>query len=78
MQYLDELKSVAHDFQARTAKSSERIHELAERSVEELGAFRVLIHSKFDDTKDDLPDFVTTNNFSRVGIIKNVLKSYRR
>ena len=40
----------------------------------ELGAFRVLIHSKFDDTKDDLPDFVTTNNFSRVGIIKNPIK----
>ena len=40
----------------------------------ELGAFRVLLHSKFDDTKDDLPDYVTRNNFSRVGIIKNPIK----
>ena len=40
----------------------------------ELGAYRVLIHSKFDDTKEDLPDFVTSNNFSRVGIIKNPIK----
>ena len=40
----------------------------------ELGAFRVLVHSKFDDTKGDLPDFVSANNFSRVGIIKNPIK----
>ena len=40
----------------------------------ELGAYRVLLHSKFDDTKDDLPDYVTTNNFSRVGIIRNPIK----
>ena len=40
----------------------------------ELGAYRVLIHSKFDDTKEDLPDFVTSNNFSRVGVIKNPIK----
>ena len=40
----------------------------------ELGAYRVLIHSKFDDTKDDLPDYITSNNFSRVGIIKNPIK----
>ena len=40
----------------------------------ELGAYRILLHSKFDDTKDDLPDYVTTNNFSRVGIIKDPIK----
>ena len=34
IQYLDELKSVAHDFQVRAAHSSERIHELAEISKE--------------------------------------------
>ena len=39
IQYLDELKSVAHDFQARTAQSSERIHELAEISKETSRAF---------------------------------------
>ncbi len=36
IQYLDGLKSVARDFHARTAKSSERINELAEKSAEEL------------------------------------------
>jgi len=40
----------------------------------ELGAYRVLLHSKFDDTKGDLSDYVTSNNFSRVGIIKNPIK----
>ena len=40
----------------------------------ELGAFRVLMHSKFDDKKEDLPDYVIDNNFSRVGIIKNPIK----
>lgn len=36
IQYLDELKVVANDFQARAAQSSERINELAEKSAEEL------------------------------------------
>ena len=36
IQYLDELKSVAHDFQARTAQSSERIYELTEKSADQL------------------------------------------
>ena len=48
IQYLDELKSVAHDFQARTTQSSKRIHELAERSVEELGAFRDSVAQDLD------------------------------
>lgn len=39
IQYLDELKSVAHDFQTRTAQSRERIHDLAEKSAEELRFF---------------------------------------
>ena len=36
IQYLDELKVVANDFQARAAQSSEIINELAEKSAEEL------------------------------------------
>ena len=48
IQYLDELKSVARDFQARIAQSSKRIDELAERSVEELGAFRDSVAQDLD------------------------------
>jgi uncharacterized membrane protein YgaE (UPF0421/DUF939 family) len=40
IQYLDELKSVAHEFQARTTKSSEKIHELAEISDQSLRVYR--------------------------------------
>ena len=40
IQYLDELKSVADEFQARTAKSSEKIHELAEISDQSLRVYR--------------------------------------
>ena len=41
IQYLDELKAVADNFQARATQSSERIHELAEKSTEDLRFFTV-------------------------------------
>tara|TARA_B100000427_G_scaffold329278_1_gene344887 strand:+ start:16662 stop:18245 length:1584 start_codon:yes stop_codon:yes gene_type:complete len=40
----------------------------------ELGAYRVLLYSKFDDTVEDRPDYVTGNNFSRVGVIKDPIR----
>lgn len=40
----------------------------------ELGAYRALVYSRIENSSTD-PDFITGNQFSRVGIIKN-LKSY--
>tara|TARA_Y100001937_G_scaffold84049_1_gene113716 strand:+ start:1220 stop:2848 length:1629 start_codon:yes stop_codon:yes gene_type:complete len=40
----------------------------------ELGGFRVMLYSKFDNNVDDAPDYVVGNNFSRVGLIKNPLE----
>ena len=37
----------------------------------ELGGFRVMLYSKYDNNVDDAPDYVIGNDFSRVGIIKN-------
>ena len=41
----------------------------------ELGGFRVMLYSKYDNNVDDVPDYVLGNNFSRVGLIKNPLTS---
>ena len=41
IQYLDEVKAVADDFQARATHSTERIHELAEKSAGESRFFTV-------------------------------------
>ena len=40
----------------------------------ELGAYRVMLYSKFDNSIDDGADYVTQNNFSRVGIVRNPIK----
>ena len=40
----------------------------------ELGGFRVMLYSKYDNNVDDAPDYVLGNDFSRVGIIKNPLE----
>ena len=40
----------------------------------ELGGFRVMLYSKYDNNVDDAPDYVIGNDFSRVGIIKNPLE----
>ena len=40
----------------------------------ELGAFRVMLYSKFDNNVDDAPDYVLGNDFSRVGLVKNPLQ----
>ena len=60
IQYLDELKSVADEFQARTAKSGEKIHELAEISDQSLRVYRentihliVSIQARFSELSDE-------------------------
>ena len=40
----------------------------------ELGGFRVMVYSKFDNNVNDLTDYVVGNTFSRVGIIKDPLE----
>ena len=40
----------------------------------ELGAYRVMLYSKFDNSIDDGADYITQNNFSRVGIVRNPIK----
>ena len=40
----------------------------------ELGGFRVMVYSKYDNNVDDAPDYVIGNDFSRVGIVKNPLQ----
>jgi len=37
----------------------------------ELGGFRVMVYSKFDNNVNDLTDYIVNNTFSRVGIIKD-------
>ena len=37
----------------------------------ELGGYRVMIYSKYENNVDDVPDYITDNDFSRVGLIKN-------
>jgi len=37
----------------------------------ELGGYRVMVYSKYENNVDDVPDYITDNNFSRVGIIRN-------
>ena len=37
----------------------------------ELGGYRVMIYSKYENNVDDVPDYITDNNFSRVGIVRN-------
>jgi len=40
----------------------------------ELGAFRVMLYSKYDNNVDHAPDYVIGNDFSRVGLVKNPLQ----
>tara|TARA_B100001989_G_scaffold188159_1_gene137597 strand:+ start:25 stop:1656 length:1632 start_codon:yes stop_codon:yes gene_type:complete len=40
----------------------------------ELGGFRVMVYSKFDNNINDKADYIVGNDFSRVGIIKNPLE----
>ena len=40
----------------------------------ELGGFRVMLYSKYDNNVDDAPDYVIGNDFSRVGLVKNPLQ----
>ena len=40
----------------------------------ELGGFRVMLYSKYDNNVDDVPDYVLGNDFSRVGMVKNPLQ----
>ena len=40
----------------------------------ELGGFRVMLYSKFDNNVDDSPDYAVGVDFSRVGIVKNPLE----
>ena len=40
----------------------------------ELGGYRVMLYSKYDNNVTDSPDYVIGNDFSRVGIIKNPLE----
>ncbi len=37
----------------------------------ELGGYRVMIYSKYENNVDDVPDYITDNDFSRVGIVRN-------
>ena len=37
----------------------------------ELGAFRVMVYSKFDNNINDKTDYIVGNDFSRVGIVKD-------
>ena len=37
----------------------------------ELGAFRVMVYSKFDNNVNDKTDYIVGNDFSRVGIVKD-------
>ena len=37
----------------------------------ELGGFRVMVYSKFDNNINDQTDYIVGNDFSRVGIVKN-------
>tara|TARA_A100001515_G_scaffold87449_1_gene69434 strand:- start:1058 stop:2653 length:1596 start_codon:yes stop_codon:yes gene_type:complete len=40
----------------------------------ELGGYRVMVYSKYENNVDDVPDYITDNDFSRVGLIQNPLK----
>ena len=40
----------------------------------ELGGFKVMVYSKFDNNVDDAPDYIVGNDFSRVGIVRNPLQ----
>jgi len=40
----------------------------------ELGGFRVMLYSKYDNNVDHVPDYVLGNDFSRVGLVKNPLQ----
>jgi hypothetical protein len=40
----------------------------------ELGGFRVMLYSKYDNNVDDVPDYVVGNDFSRVGLVKNPIQ----
>ena len=40
----------------------------------ELGGFRVMIYSKFDNNINDKADYIVGNDFSRVGIVKDPLE----
>ena len=40
----------------------------------ELGGFRVMVYSKFDNNINDKADYIVGNDFSRVGIIKDPLE----
>ena len=40
----------------------------------ELGGFRVMVHSRFDNNVNDVPDYIINNDFSRVGIVKNPIQ----
>ena len=40
----------------------------------ELGGFRVMVYSKFDNNINDKADYIVGNDFSRVGIVKDPLE----
>ena len=40
----------------------------------ELGGFRVMVYSKFDNNVNDKADYIVGNDFSRVGIVKDPLE----
>lgn len=40
----------------------------------ELGGFRIMVHSRFDNNVNDVPDYIIGNDFSRVGIVKNPIQ----
>ena len=40
----------------------------------ELGGYRVMIYSKYENNVDDVPDYITDNDFSRVGIVRNPMR----
>ena len=40
----------------------------------ELGGYRVMVYSKYENNVDDKADYITDNSFSRVGIVRNPLR----
>ena len=40
----------------------------------ELGGYRVMVYSKYENNVDDVPDYITDNDFSRVGIVRNPMR----
>ncbi len=40
----------------------------------ELGGYRVMVYSKYENNVDDVADYITDNDFSRVGLIRNPMR----